>query len=122
MKSTTLTTLLTFLAAVSAHPGEDHTHEAAERAAALNLMGKRSLSHCADKLAARGVHAQNQIRRRAFLDSVQAMRKRDITSVLATDHKSNLTGITAATSPDTVFSGQNQCILAPEVTQGPYCE
>lgn len=121
MKYTTLATLFTLLA-VSAHPGADHHHEAQERAEALSLMGKRSLSHCAEKLAARGIHAKNQLRRRAFLDSVQAMRNRDITQVLATDHKSNLTGITNATSPDSLFTGKNQCLLAPEVTQGPYCE
>jgi hypothetical protein len=118
-----LVPIVALLAAVSAHPGEDHTHEAEERAEALARMGKRSLSHCANNLAARGVHARNEVRRRAYLESVKAMRrKRDAASVLATDHHSNLTGVTTASDSSTFFTGSNQCILTPEVTQGPYCE
>ena len=48
------------------------------------------------------------------------LRARDLDSVLATDHASNLTGITASTDPSLLFTGNNSCILTPEVTQGPY--
>lgn len=48
------------------------------------------------------------------------LRARDIDSVLATDHHSNLTGITVDSDPSILFSGNNSCILTPETTQGPY--
>lgn len=107
-----------------AHPGEDHTHEAAERAASLATMGKRSLSHCADKLAARGIHARNAARRRSIAHSLARTEraKRDLATVVSTSHHSNLTGVTPSTDAATLFGGSNQCILGPDTTQGPYCE
>jgi protocatechuate 3,4-dioxygenase beta subunit len=48
------------------------------------------------------------------------LRVRDLETVLATDHKSNMTGITTDTDPATLFAGNNSCVLTPEVTQGPY--
>ena len=48
------------------------------------------------------------------------LRARDLDTVLATSHASNLTGITADTDPSILFAGNNSCILTPEVTQGPY--
>lgn len=45
---------------------------------------------------------------------------RDLDTVLAKDHKSNLTGVTPDTDPSLLFSGNNSCILTPEVTEGPY--
>lgn len=48
------------------------------------------------------------------------LRARDVDSVLATSHASNLTGITIDSDPSVLFSGNNSCILTPEVTQGPY--
>jgi hypothetical protein len=121
-----LTMLVSLLALAStsvAHPGEtDHTHEVLERRAQLAAMPKRDLNHCAAKLAARGVHARNAVRRRALLENTKRHYKRDTVSVLATSHKSNLTGITASTNASTLFTGSNQCILGPDVTQGPYCK
>lgn len=48
------------------------------------------------------------------------LRARDLEGVLATDHKSNLTGITVDSGPSILFAGNNSCILTPETTQGPY--
>ena len=48
------------------------------------------------------------------------LRARDVDTVLATSHASNLTGITADTDPATLFTGNNSCILTPETTEGPY--
>lgn len=48
------------------------------------------------------------------------LRARDLDTVLSTSHASNLTGITADTDPSVLFTGNNSCILTPEVTQGPY--
>ncbi|KAJ6527077.1 Intradiol ring-cleavage dioxygenase [Mycena capillaripes] len=46
--------------------------------------------------------------------------KRDIATVLATDHGSNLTGVTNNTDAATLFNANSSCVLAPEVTEGPY--
>lgn len=45
--------------------------------------------------------------------------KRDLATVLATDHQSNLTGLTNNTDPATIFTN-NTCVLAPEGEEGPY--
>ena len=45
---------------------------------------------------------------------------RDI-SALPASHKSNA-GYTANTDLATVFAGNSSCVLAPEQTEGPYCE
>ncbi|CAK9782635.1 aromatic compound dioxygenase [Cutaneotrichosporon oleaginosum] len=110
-------TVLLLASAALAHPGHDHAAEAVERAAALASMGRRSLAHCASHIAARGLASRNAARRAAL---VQALSKRDAATVLATNHRSNLTGVTADTDADTLFSGSNACILGPETTEGPY--
>ena len=48
--------------------------------------------------------------------------KRDLDTVLATSHHSNLTGVTNNTDASTLFSGNTSCVLSTEVTQGPYCK
>jgi protocatechuate 3,4-dioxygenase beta subunit len=48
------------------------------------------------------------------------LRARDLDTVVNTSHASNVTGITADTDPSILFTGNNSCILTPEVTQGPY--
>ncbi|KAJ8118654.1 hypothetical protein OPT61_g417 [Boeremia exigua] len=134
----------------TAHPGdspEEHAREIAQRAAYLSTH-KRSLAHCADTLKARGndlalahrrslevkkLRAKRAIDQGTSQDCGQAMehlltitteknylRARDLDTVLATSHASNLTGITADTDPSVLFTGNNSCILTPEVTQGPY--
>ncbi|KAF2127269.1 extracellular dioxygenase, partial [Dothidotthia symphoricarpi CBS 119687] len=115
-----------------AHPGESpeqHAKDMAERRSYLDSH-KRSLAHCADKLKARGNDIAMHQRRSAAVEKLRAkrsieaskpfLRARDVDSVLATSHLSNMTGITADTDPDTLFSGNASCILTPEVTQGPY--
>lgn len=115
-----------------AHPGasaEEKAQEVAERRAYL-ANNKRDLAHCADKLKARGNDAVMHARRSAAVEKLRAkraiakeapyLRARDLDSVLATSHKSNLTGITVDSDPSILFSGNNSCILTPEVTQGPY--
>lgn len=47
------------------------------------------------------------------------MKARDLDTVLATSHLSNVT-YDQYTDLDTIFSGNSSCILSPEVTQGPY--
>jgi hypothetical protein len=115
-----------------AHPGESaeqHAKDAAERRAYLNA-NKRSLAHCADALKKRGNDIAMHQRRAAQVEKARAkrtistekpyLRVRDVDDVLNTDHHSNLTGITVDSDPSILFSGNNSCILSPEVTQGPY--
>lgn len=60
---------------VVAHPGHDHTEELkAQNEFFAN--NKRDLSHCAEKLRARGVHAAN-IKRRSALAS-KMLKKRGL--------------------------------------------
>lgn len=50
------------------------------------------------------------------------LKKRDFEEVLNTDHNKTDLGYTLNTDAETLFSGQNSCVLTPEVTQGPYCK
>ncbi|KAE8962232.1 hypothetical protein PR002_g29666 [Phytophthora rubi] len=63
-------------------------------------------------------------RRAAKADSIRAERRQrrrlDLDTVVATSHKSNLTGLTADTNSSELFGDDVKCILEPEVTQGPY--
>ncbi|KAJ7923816.1 Intradiol ring-cleavage dioxygenase [Mycena leptocephala] len=99
------------------------------RRANFHDVARRSLSSCHDELSTRGgvyerarerrQRAANDHRRKRGLRA-DAPYRRDTSSVLATDHKSNLTGVTNNTAATTLFDGNSSCVLAPEVTQGPY--
>ncbi|EKD12207.1 uncharacterized protein L3040_000325 [Drepanopeziza brunnea f. sp. 'multigermtubi'] len=113
---------------VHAHPGHDIQQEIKERAASLENY-PRDLSHCAAKLKARGNEARNIDRRSALLKAERQKRglhpglplltARDAGTVLNTSHLSPI-AYTPETSTDVLFSGNKSCILAPEVTEGPY--
>ncbi|KAL4922955.1 intradiol ring-cleavage dioxygenase [Aspergillus undulatus] len=117
---------------VSAHPGHDVRREAAERAAFMQSapVTSRSLGHCASKLKARSTEDINIARRESAVHQLREARNlstearylkaRDTDSVLATDHYSNLTGVTPFTDPKVLFASEGTCIVQPEVTQGPY--
>ena len=121
--------LATLSIIATAHPGHDIAEEAAERAAFI----KRSTSlgaKCGEKLAARGIEQKTRARRQALAESLRKKRSladgpylkaRDLDSVLATNHNSNLTGITLST-PEHTFFDNSSCLLQEEVAQGPYCE
>lgn len=117
---------LAFLSSsVLAHPGHDLTHEIAERREFLSTVKRADLSHCAAKLKARGLDKRNVARRTAMLEKARAKRginKRDLDTVLATSHNETSLGYTLNTDAATLFSGNNSCVLTPEVTQGPYCK
>lgn len=115
----------------SAHPGHDHKAEAAERAAYLRsvpLQG-RSLAHCARKLKARGITANNIARRESTVQNLRMKKRsslaapylkvRDLDDVLAKDHHSNKT-VDLDSDPSELFEDSGSCIVQPEVTQGPY--
>ena len=115
---------------VSAHPGHDVRHEIEARAAFMT-NSKRDLSHCAAKMKARGLD-QSSIQRRAAIAkaerkkrglaaSASYLKARSAATVLNTTHLSSV-DYTDTTDESVIFSGNNSCILSPEVTQGPYCK
>ncbi|KAH7320576.1 putative extracellular dioxygenase [Stachybotrys elegans] len=107
---------------VEAHPGHDLTEEFMERRSFVNSVSQVSLSHCADKLRARGVEDRNVARRAAALEAARARRgllERDLDSLDKSHDMSDL-GYTEDTSASTLFSSNGSCVLTPEVTQGPY--
>lgn len=121
--SATLPALALLSAPVLAHPGHDLTEEIAERRDFLGAVKRADLSHCAEKLRARGVSERNVARRQALVENARAKRgitKRDLASVLATSHNSTSLGYSLNTDAATLFAGNNSCVLTPEVTQGPY--
>ncbi|KAH7125289.1 extracellular dioxygenase [Dendryphion nanum] len=132
MKASIISALLAAMVAQQtvAHPGQshaEHVKEIQQRNAYLNSH-KRSLAHCADKLKARGNDVAMHNRRSAMVENIRKkrsikksyLRARDAESVLNTNHKSNLTGITPDVDSSVLFAGNNSCILTPETTQGPY--
>ncbi|KAI1333969.1 aromatic compound dioxygenase [Xylariaceae sp. FL0016] len=107
-----------------AHPTTGgHSEEALARRAFLSSIDTRGLSSCADKMKTRGVSDSVHARRSAIVENLRrsnAQKKRDEATVLATSHLYNGSDITPSSTTDEVFSGTSTCILAPEVTEGPY--
>ncbi|RDW67258.1 intradiol ring-cleavage dioxygenase [Aspergillus mulundensis] len=124
--STLLTGAVGLATVVSAHPGHDVKAEAAERASALKSIRARGLSQCATQLKARGVEAESVARRDASLQKIRQARgltgpllKARDTTPLTTSHESNLT-VDIDTDPSVLFASGGACVLAEDVTQGPY--
>ncbi|KAI2606995.1 aromatic compound dioxygenase [Hypoxylon fragiforme] len=122
--SSTLLSLALLAGSAVAHPGHDISEEIRERREFLSTAKRTNLDHCAPKLKARGVEKRNVLRREALLEKARAKRglnkKRDLETVLATDHNKTSLGYTTNTDPAVLFAGYNACLLTPEVTQGPY--
>lgn len=62
-----------FAGSTAAHPGHDHTQEAAERAAFMKRV-PRGLDHCAEQLKARGIDQKMKARREALASNLRAKR------------------------------------------------
>jgi hypothetical protein len=130
MRFSSLIFTLSLLGTSFSHPGAHEGHDIAKRAHFLG-NAKRSIADCADTLRVRGVEAGAIARREALATSLREKRSikrrgeylktRDLDTVLATDHESDLTGLSANTDPSLLFTGDLKCILQPEATQGPYC-
>ena len=115
-----------------AHPGANHHAEAEARAAFLQSrsLQSRGVGSClSSSLKARNAEAQNIARREATVERLRQARglrskrylqARDLDTLLNTTHHSNLTGVTASTDPSTLFTSNGTCVLAEDVTQGPY--
>lgn len=151
-KTMHLLTLITLSATLSglslAHPGHDVAREVQEREAALAGL-PRDLSHCAEKMKARGITAESAARRAKTAREARKARGLDTSesseltvhrhclnscateapfltartaiSVENTNHESNHS-YTAATSEALLFEGMSTCVLSPDVTEGPYCK
>ncbi|KAH8832030.1 aromatic compound dioxygenase [Flagelloscypha sp. PMI_526] len=109
-----------------AHPF--HVLSDAEVAArdTFQYNARRSLAGCQSNLQKRNGVARRSVNRRMdFLNRIRADRiaaratKRSFPDVLATNHTSNLTGITNNTD-SSVFLTDPSCVLGTEVTEGPY--
>ncbi|KAF1323061.1 hypothetical protein FI667_g10798, partial [Globisporangium splendens] len=121
-------TALATLAFVTAHPGHPHhairTDAEVAHRKLFQTSAHRSLKACANSPHLRKLKEQTVARRAAKAEQLrqeQAARRRlSASTVLATSHKSNLTGVTTATDAATLFGTDPKCVLEPEVTQGPY--
>ncbi|KAF7553863.1 hypothetical protein G7Z17_g3326 [Cylindrodendrum hubeiense] len=106
---------------VSAHPGHDHRQELAERTAALQHT-KKDLSHCAEKIRARGLEKRSVERRAALATNLMKrsnLKDRDLSSLLNVSHHSD-NEYTLDTPESTLFATNNSCVLSPESIEGPY--
>jgi len=132
----------------AAHP---HYHPGSPEAIKRSIFqrnARRSLASCQDELSRRGgVYEKAKVRREQFARDARGARglntgllfnfvpdirlliffigvpyKRDLDTVLNTDHHSNLTGVTNNTDASTLFTGNSLGVLGPETTEGPYCE
>lgn len=128
--ASSLSALISLLAAGSAvaHPHASSKAEVAKRSE-FQGVARRSLAGCQSKLRKRGGVAERAMaRRQAFAEEARKARglvsdspfllKRDVESVVSTSHLSNATGLTADSDP---FGDNVTCVLAPDVTEGPYC-
>jgi len=82
-------------------------------------MKARGLDH--SSVQRRAAVARAERKKRNLVASAPYLKARDEATVLNTTHLSS-EAYTNATDESIVFSGNNSCILSPEVTQGPYCK
>ncbi|KAF6819633.1 GPI anchored protein [Colletotrichum musicola] len=128
---------LALCGAVSAHPGEHHSHDTMKRNIQLRdnvaAIGQRSLSTCSNSAGAQQMKARavqrraqkvNEIRQKKGLKAPARKYRRDtddLTAWEAVNH--NMTGSSSNgifTALEDVFSANTSCVLAPEITDGPY--
>ncbi|CAA9959851.1 Extracellular dioxygenase [Pyrenophora teres f. maculata] len=85
MRFATLSALMTIVAITAAHPGHNLSAEIAEHAAFKQNGRRTDLSHCSEKLSARGVEERNLAY--CSQDFHTCLHQRDVNSVLAIYHK-----------------------------------
>ncbi|RLN37208.1 hypothetical protein BBJ28_00020355 [Nothophytophthora sp. Chile5] len=81
---------------------------------------KHALGDCANTESMRKLQERAIARRAAAVENIRRQRRLDVDTVVATNHESSLTGVTADTSSSVLFGDEVACILEPEVTYGPY--
>lgn len=132
-----ITTGIALIAGVVAHPGEKHSNDHIKRDIEVRdihaAIGARALAQCSNSAIARR-SKQRAVQRRA--DKVQAIReargikanpkkyRRDLAALEEWETVNhNQTGVSdydMFTALETVFEANTSCILAPEITAGPY--
>ncbi|TMW57583.1 hypothetical protein Poli38472_003508 [Pythium oligandrum] len=117
-----IATTLATAALASAHPGHHEQRSLVEMAQhrIFQSNARRSLGACAGSTSHRALQERAAARREAQLSELQHQRRLSAADVIAKSHKSNLTDVAPTVDPSTLFGSQPQCILEPEVTQGPY--
>ncbi|KUF95343.1 hypothetical protein AM588_10005333 [Phytophthora nicotianae] len=84
---------------------------------------KHALGDCTNTEPMRKLQERAVVRRAETVDNLRRERRQrrlDVDTVVATNHQSNLTGVTADTSSSVLFGDEVACVLEPEVTYGPY--
>ncbi|ETP04907.1 hypothetical protein F441_18390 [Phytophthora nicotianae CJ01A1] len=84
---------------------------------------KHALGDCTNTEPMRKLQERAVARRAETVDNLRRERRQrrlDVDTVVATNHQSNLTGVTADTSSSVLFGDEVACVLEPEVTYGPY--
>lgn len=132
-----IATGLSLAAGVLAHPGEQHSNDHIKREIEVRDLtaeiGARSLGACANSATARRLKQRNIQRRANTVKSLREARgikanpkkyRRDLAALEEWETVNhNYTGISdydMFTALETVFDANTSCILAPEVTAGPY--
>ncbi|TIC93666.1 hypothetical protein CH35J_009045 [Colletotrichum higginsianum] len=122
---------------VCAHPGEHHSHDHMKRNIQLRdnvaAIGQRSLNSCSNSAGAQAMKKRAVERRAQKVKEIRAKKglkaparkyrrdSDDLTAWEAVNH--NMTGSSNAgifTPLEDVFSANTSCVLAPEITDGPY--
>ncbi|KAI0828073.1 aromatic compound dioxygenase [Hypoxylon sp. FL0890] len=121
----------------AAHPGEKHDPQQMKRELIARdyaaQVGARSLASCSGSASAQALKARSIKRRANAVKNIRQKRgiqalarkdKRELADLQAWEKVNhNMTGTydyNMFTSLEDVFSGNTSCILAPEVTDGPY--
>ncbi|KAK1450281.1 hypothetical protein CPAR01_05673 [Colletotrichum paranaense] len=122
---------------VSAHPGEHHSHEHMKRNIQLRdnvaAVGQRSLNACSNTAGAQAMKKRAVERRAQKVKDIRAAKglktparkyRRDADALTAWEEVNhNMTGSSnngIFTPLEDVFSANTSCVLAPEITDGPY--
>lgn len=107
-----------------AHTGQELEEELAKRQEFL-LETRGNIAHCASKVKARGIEDRAIARRAGTVQALQQKRgiisRRDLGTVLATDHNATDSGYDLTTPTTTLFASNSSCVLTPEGESGPYC-
>ncbi|EGZ08542.1 hypothetical protein PHYSODRAFT_319160 [Phytophthora sojae] len=126
----TLSILVAAAIAACALPDTVLAHQMATRRALSNdqrklfvANAKHALGECADTESMRKLQKRAIARRTEAVENLRRERRQrrlDVDTVVATNHESSLTGVTADTSSSVLFGDEVSCVLEPEVTYGPY--
>ncbi|KAF7553689.1 hypothetical protein G7Z17_g3422 [Cylindrodendrum hubeiense] len=121
----------------TAHPGESHSNNHMKREIVARdnaaAMGRRSLNTCSDSVGAKKMKRRAVERRAQKVRDLRKSRgittpskkfRRDLEDIEAwEDVNHNMTGSVSYdmfTPLDDIFGANTSCILAPEITDGPY--